>query len=226
MPIATVGASPWARAQRRPQTPASSAAECGPGAAHTRGRHDRGRTLHAPPTPNQFRQTTEPSASVPPFDLAGRACRGIPSPLYWRSTAQLPTGWTARTTSPGRKSARGAQAQGHPGTPDEAADLVNNAARFRAGLWKLPELWTHRTRPQLLGNHRPFSTATTAPYHSSNGQGRPASRRRALARDRSFWARARSGAVRGQDPLRAHYVSLIRAASRTYFEFQYTFCPT
>ena len=28
-------------------------------------------------------------------------------------------------------------------------------------LWKLPEPWTHRTRPPLLGNHRTVSTATT-----------------------------------------------------------------
>jgi len=24
-------------------------------------------------------------------------------------------------------------------------------------LWKLPDLWTHRTRPQVLGNHRTVS---------------------------------------------------------------------
>jgi hypothetical protein len=61
--------------------------------------------------------------------VCSSTCRAIPSPLYWRSMAQLPTGGTARTTSPGRRSARGAQAQGHPGTPGEAADLTPRSDR-------------------------------------------------------------------------------------------------
>ncbi len=31
-------------------------------------------------------------------------------------------------------------------------------------LWKLPEPWTHRTRPPLLGKPPRFPTATTSPY--------------------------------------------------------------
>ena len=33
------------------------------------------------------------------------------------------------------------------------------------GLWKLPDLWTHKTRPQLLGKPYAFSTAPTGPHH-------------------------------------------------------------
>ena len=73
----------------------------------------------------------------------------------------------------GAQSVLGADAQGRPGTPDEAAELANNNARFRAGLWKLPEPWTHRTRPPLLGNHTPVSTSYHSPLHSSNGTGAP-----------------------------------------------------
>src|SRR5574341_1104039 len=57
------------------------------------------------------------------------ACRGVRSSLYWRSSAQLPTGSTPRTTSPGHKSTPGVfRAQVPVGAPGEAGELVQHHA--------------------------------------------------------------------------------------------------
>src|SRR5204863_6878612 len=50
-----------------------------------------------------------------------------------------------------------------PGRTTRRTGLHHSRLRWRDGLWKLPEPWTHRTRPPLLGKpHRTrFPTATT-----------------------------------------------------------------
>src|SRR5262245_44237210 len=50
-------------------------------------------------------------------------------------------------------------AQGTRGTSDERAELFDNGDGLAARPWKLPEVWTHRTRPHLLGNHKTVSTS-------------------------------------------------------------------
>ena len=59
----------------------------------------------------------------------------------------------------------------------------DNDAIFRAGLWKLPEPWTQRTRPPLLGNHKPVPTSFHSDLSFSNGTGAP---RRPRKTSRSF----------------------------------------
>jgi hypothetical protein len=49
-----------------------------------------------------------------------------------------------------------------PARQPSSRSLIARRPRGRRGPWKLPELWTQKTRPQLLGNHTTVSTATTA----------------------------------------------------------------
>jgi hypothetical protein len=57
---------------------------------------------------------------------------------------------------------------GHPARSSFALDRAGHRShvdlRGEAALWKLPDLWTHRTRPEVLGNHRTVSTS----FHSAS----------------------------------------------------------
>src|SRR5687767_12255202 len=55
------------------------------------------------------------------------------------------------------------EAQAASGTPDKMAELVANQRTARSlRLWKLPEPWTHTSRPPLLGNaENAFPQAST-----------------------------------------------------------------
>ena len=56
----------------------------------------------------------------------------------------------------------GLRAAARPSPP--RAERHGGRAREATGLWKLPDLWTHRTRPQVLGKPSAFSTAPTGPH--------------------------------------------------------------
>src|SRR2546428_8444711 len=119
--------------------------------------HTDGMTLAAPIDPDIPRHL---------FHLASLSItigRGALSALYWRSLGAIPHGTcTADSPSRHRSTPGAAVARATPGVLDGAT----GTHRFSSiRLWKLPEPWTHRTRPPLLGNHRTVSTATTR--HSS-----------------------------------------------------------
>src|SRR3989442_1757597 len=155
-----------ARAARR-QRPARRSRYVSPVGAHTRVLRDRAHRLHARPMPNQFRQTTEPSAIDPPVHVVRLAvvshhpCTGARrrnSPLDGLH------GLPRRGANPPPALKR-RDPEALPARQSSSLRNADDALCVAAGLWKLPELWTHRTRPQLLGNHKTVSTSSHSLSH-------------------------------------------------------------
>ena len=108
--------------------------------------------------------TNHSTCPSPPLLPLGRPVTRIT--LVLALAAQLPTGCHSRSTSPRRTStagARGAGRRGHSRQGGRASLIVIDKRRP----WKLPEPWTPRPRPPLLGKrtarvfhsyHRPLSS--------------------------------------------------------------------
>ena len=89
--------------------------------------------------------------------------RAIPSPLYWRSWRNSPLEEPHGPPRRGANPPTVLAALGRPGTPGEAAETIHQPQPAPRRLWKLPELWTQRTRPQLLGKR---TERVSHSYHS------------------------------------------------------------
>ena len=84
--------------------------------------------------------------------------------------ARLPTGCHSRSTSPGRKSLRGARGAGAEGTPDEVAELATIVLTSRPCGSCRSRGRQERAHRSLENAQNAFPTATTGPPPRSHGR--------------------------------------------------------
>ena len=124
--------------------------------------------------------------------MSALASRLVQSPLYWRSTAQLPTGWTARLPHRGANPPAALRRWGIQALPARQPTrfhtITTTALRRAAGCGSCRNCGRTERVHELLGNHRTVSTTFHSPSLSyeeerSRVQGHPHFRPQAHSRD-------------------------------------------